>query len=322
MSADYPAAQEHFVPRSFMFNSNNPVSIVIHKTGGDATPQDVYNTFINSGNPGKSSHYAIGTDGTIWQFVPESLGAGANCCAEAGYDPFWTQYVDAYGNLNLCTISIEHCDAALDNATPLTPAQKAASFALVASLAKKYGIPASHIKTHASIDPQSRARCPGNYPMDELLAYIQNGGNTTDMLDINNPWVAGYFIQTASNPDRWHCAKTGHDLFAGILAGWRTMNGAPRLPVGPETPCGKSAVYQQCESGIVLYDPAHELDAPRGPWEPCYLLKLESDLAKQLLGAAQPAPAIDNTALIAAINAIPDAIVPAVAAALVEAKKL
>lgn len=32
MSADYPAAQEHFVPRSFMFNSNAQKAIVIHKT--------------------------------------------------------------------------------------------------------------------------------------------------------------------------------------------------------------------------------------------------------------------------------------------------
>lgn len=176
MSADYPLAEEHFVPRSFMFNSNACKAIVIHKTAGDATPQAIYNTFLASGNPGRSVHYGVGRDGTIWQYVPEALGAGGNCCTEAGYDPFWTQYVNAYGNLNLCTLSIEHCDPSSDNSTPLTPAQQNASFKLVASLAKKYGIPASHIKTHASIDPQSRARCPGNYPMAELLAYVQQGG--------------------------------------------------------------------------------------------------------------------------------------------------
>lgn len=150
-------------------------------------------------------------------------------------------------------------------------------------------------------------------------------GETTDMIDITNPWAAGYFKQTATSPNRWHCAKTGQDLFAGILAGWQAMNGAPRLPTGPETPCGKQAVYQECESGILLYDPAHEIDAPRGPWEPCYLLKLESDLAKKLLAPpVEPSPStpVDTTALIAAINAIPDAIAPVVASALIEAKKL
>lgn len=142
-----------------------------------------------------------------------------------------------------------------------------------------------------------------------------------NMLNITDPFAAAYFTQTASNPDRWHCTKTGQDLFAGILLGWRQMNGAPRLPVGAETSCGKQAVYQECESGILLYDPAHELDNPSGPWAPCYLLKLNSPLAKQLLNIGQTVQ-VDTTALIAAINAIPDAIAGPVAAALVEAKKL
>lgn len=116
------------------------------------------------------------------------------------------------------------------------------------------------------------------------------------MLTIADPWVAGYFVQTGSNPDRWHCAKTNQDLFAGILDGWCKMNGAPRLPIGPEVKCGTQAVYKECESGIVLYDPAHELDAPRGPWEPCYLLKLDSDLAKKLLSIQPPPTPTLNTA--------------------------
>jgi hypothetical protein len=174
MSTDYPAAQEHFVPRNFMFNSNACKVIVIHKTGGDATPQAVYNTFINSGNPGKSSHYAIGTDGSIWQFVPESLGAGANGITDSTTDPFWQPYMQQYGNLNTCTISIEHCDASSANDTPLTTAQKQASFALVAHLCQKYGIPASHIKPHRSV---CATTCPGTYPMTELVNFIQQGGN-------------------------------------------------------------------------------------------------------------------------------------------------
>lgn len=93
MSADYPPAEEHFVPRSFMFNANTHGAIVIHKTAGDATPADVYRTFLNSGNPGKSSHYAIGQDGSIWQFVPEELGAGANGIPDDTMQPFWQPYL-------------------------------------------------------------------------------------------------------------------------------------------------------------------------------------------------------------------------------------
>jgi hypothetical protein len=116
------------------------------------------------------------------------------------------------------------------------------------------------------------------------------------MLTIADPWVAGHFVQSGSNPDRWHCAKTNQDLFAGILDGWCKMNGAPRLPTGPEVKCGAQAVYKECESGIVLYDPGHELDAPGGPWEPCYLLKLDSDLAKKLLSIQPPPTPTLNTA--------------------------
>jgi hypothetical protein len=216
MSVDYSEAEEHFVPRSFMFGSNACKVLVIHKTAGDATPQAVYNTFLASGNPGKSVHYAVGRDGTIWQFVPESLGAGGNCCVEPGYDPFWQPYLQTYGNLNLCTISVEHCDPALDNSTALTPAQKAASFKLIAHLAQKYNISADHIKTHASIDPLSRARCPGNYPMDELIQFVKSGGTGMGV------------------PAGWHddgktlTAPNGHRVVKGfrdrVLAGWDPQN--------------------------------------------------------------------------------------------------
>ena len=149
-----------------------------------------------------------------------------------------------------------------------------------------------------------------------------------DMIDISNPWVAGYFKQVTSGPDRWHCAKTNQDLFAGILLGWRQMNGAPRLPLGSETKCGTQAVYQECESGIVLYDPAHEIDTPSGPWAPCYLLKLDSPLAQKLLNIGQPAPAasVDTSVVETDINAIVSEITSALAStsakALTDLKKL
>jgi hypothetical protein len=191
MAVDYPLAQEHFVPRSFMFDTNGHVAIIIHKTGGDATPAAVYDTFLNSGNPGKSSHYAIGQDGSIWQFVPEALGAGANGIPDGTMQAFWQPYVTQYGNLNMCTLSIEHCDPSSNNDTPLTAAQKQASFALVSYLTKKYTIPASHIKPHNSI---CATDCPGNYPLDELIAYIEQGGTM-----IPNGWHDDGTTLTAPN---------------------------------------------------------------------------------------------------------------------------
>lgn len=115
------------------------------------------------------------------------------------------------------------------------------------------------------------------------------------MINISHPWVAAYFTQEATDPPRWKC-KNGKSMFAGILHGWQQMNGAPRLPIDDEVRCGKTAVYQKFESGIILYDPDKEFDAPSGPWAPCYLLKLDSPLAKQLLGTEGQAP-IDSTKL-------------------------
>src|SRR6266851_9398804 len=92
---DYPDAEEHFVPRDFMFDFNAHSAIVIHKTAGDGTPEAVLRTFLNSAhdpnpaNRNRSAHYAVGQDGSIFQFVPEALGAGANGIVEtthAGYD--------------------------------------------------------------------------------------------------------------------------------------------------------------------------------------------------------------------------------------------
>lgn len=128
-------------------------------------------------------------------------------------------------------------------------------------------------------------------------------GETSDMIDITNPWVAAHFKQTSTNPNRWHCASTNQDLQAGILLGWCQMNGAPRLPTGPETKCGKSSVYEECEAGIVVYDPDKELDAPAGPWAPCYLLKLDSPLAKKLLGTSITVP-VDIPAIVAALKTL------------------
>lgn len=143
---------------------------------------------------------------------------------------------------------------------------------------------ASSMKIHGAVVivppwlPRPTSAVPPALPPQEISA----------MIDISNPWVSAYFTQVSANPTRWQCKTTGKSLFAGILHGWQLMNGAPRLPIGDEVRCGKRAIYQKCESGILLYDPDKEFDAPNGPWAPCYLLKLDSPLAKQLLGIESP----------------------------------
>lgn len=169
------------VPDQYVFPNfwgGVPRWLILHKTAGFHTAQEVA-AYFQSGSNGLevSSHYVVGLDGTIVQCVRETDGAGANGVIEAGADPWWS------GNPNLVTYSFEHVDPSPDNSTPLTDAQKSASFWLVRDLCTRRGIPMrpadanGGITGHFSIDPQSRHNCPGNYPWNELWAYLK--GQTT-----------------------------------------------------------------------------------------------------------------------------------------------
>lgn len=169
---DHSAAIPMYVPTENVFlNQNNPRWLVIHKTAQPECPtaQCVAQFFAHD-RAQKSTHYIVGMDGTIVQCVAEKDGAGGNCCLEVGHDSFWPTGI----NLNLVTISIEHVDPTPDNSTPVTAAQKQASFSLVADICKRHNIAAANIVGHHSISPISRALCPGNYPMEELKAYVNS----------------------------------------------------------------------------------------------------------------------------------------------------
>jgi N-acetyl-anhydromuramyl-L-alanine amidase AmpD len=276
VQADYPGAEAHFLPADHFGypNQNGHVAIVIHKTGGDPNPERVEHSFKSSGS---SVHYAIGQDGRIWQFVLESSGAGGNSPTQPGYDPFWDQYLHKFGDLNLCTLSIEHCDPKGDNSTPLTPAQKDASFKLVTYLAQKYNIAPDHIKGHNSIDPITKALCPGNYPWDELWAYLKGD----DMLQITDPFAKLHFEEKSEN--RWHCKQTNHDVHDAILKFYRRTGGAPRLPLTDEQRDIPGVVYQVFESGIIAWDNDGSFDHVSGFPFDCYLVKFEDARAHHIL---------------------------------------
>lgn len=201
----YPGATQMLVDRSRVFIGallnmpSSQITIVIHKTacGAPCTAQDVANFFAS--DPAEAStHFIIGQDGTVVQCVSLVDGAGGNCCVESGYDSYWTPLLMRFGNLNLCTISIEHCDPSSDNSTQCTQPQVDASFKLVQWLCSTFNIPSTQIKTHQSIDPISRAHCPGNYPFGHLISSI--GGSTKFMQQqFDNIWfnpaggvVSGY----------------------------------------------------------------------------------------------------------------------------------
>jgi N-acetylmuramoyl-L-alanine amidase len=180
MIAEYPGAIAYFVDRSRVFaNQNSHNAIVCHCTGGnpDQAVEELGDWYASADNTGMvSSHFGIDRDGRIAQYVLLQDGAAANCCLEDEHNPFWDQF--GKDNLNWRTVSIE-CVNDEENSLPLTEPQKMALFGLVKWLCDLYGLGADQVMTHKSIAPQSRPFCPGSaYPLDELRAFLTNGGNT------------------------------------------------------------------------------------------------------------------------------------------------
>ncbi|MGH2505931.1 MAG: N-acetylmuramoyl-L-alanine amidase [Ktedonobacteraceae bacterium] len=330
-----PNVDEHgalpmFVDESRVFiDDNNHTWVVIHKTASGGTAQDIAHFFAN--DPAKAStHYIVGQDGTIVQCVQEKDGAGGNCCEKGNFAPF----LPIGQNLNTWTVSIEHVDPASDNSTPLTDAQKAASFRLVRDICQRHNIPMRRgdatggIIGHADIDPVDRARCPGNYPWEELFNFL--GGNT---MPIPNGWRDDPNTLTLVAPNtiavvlgfRQHILESA-SWDAGNQPCEVEYHTSQVLLHNASIGAGQVQVFRD---GMLWYTPKD------GVIQEPYL-GLEIDAAYKLITAQQaeiatlkatqptptPTPPIDTTALVAAINAIGDGVAPLVASALVEVKKL
>ena len=173
---DEPGAIPMFVDENRVFiDNNNATWVCVHKTAGGTSAQSIANYFATTPEM-TSVHYVVGQDGTVVQCVLEKDGAAGNCCLEPGHAGYLPN-----DNLNWWTVSIEHVDPATDNNTPLTDAQKQASFQLIKHICERHNIPmrpgdaTGGIIGHMDIAPQSRARCPGNYPWSELWQYLQSG---------------------------------------------------------------------------------------------------------------------------------------------------
>ena len=175
-SANYPKAKVVAVPDAWPFLNRSgytgQLSVVVHKTASPGNPsaEDIARFFQNDKVGMKSVHYIVGRDGEIVQCVSERDGAGGNGILDPGHDSFWDH--TGVSDPNLCTISIEHVDSDPNNGTPVTDAQKTASFALIGDICKRNNIPPARIFEHRSLQPINRARCPGNYPMDELRQHV------------------------------------------------------------------------------------------------------------------------------------------------------
>jgi len=278
--ADYPSAIDYFVDDSRIFkNQNDHKAIVVHGTGGSATQTvEQLGDYFRTTSLETSTHYGIGRDGRIAQYVHEADGAGGNCCLEAGHDTFWDQFNG--DNLNLHTLSIEHINDS-SNSLPLTDAQKTSSFQLIAYLCKKYGIPPENIKSHASLEPSSRARCPGPaYPWQDLFDYLK-GDQQVQTYTSQSIDFATYFEEMDVN--HWQCKRTGCITQYGIKSFFQSLSLDGQtlpiigLPVSNEIYTKvneKTIVVQFYERGIAVYDPGHIFDSQPGT-QAVYLAKFD-----------------------------------------------
>lgn len=257
-------------------DGRKPRWLIIHGTAGGTSALEIARFFQGtegSSNP-VSAHYVVDQQGVIYQCTLESDGAYANGVITTGHDPWW----DSSVNPNDITISIEHVKPDSANATALTPAQQAASFALILDICKRNGIPmrpadaTGGITSHASIDPINRARCPGTFDWNALWTYLANGGQQPMAIDLSAPGVSDYF---EGGNDVWKCKKNGFLVGHGILGFYQKFGGSGLcglthlgLPTSNETvvlnKAGTTigAVYQRFERGVLCYDPRHQIDSP------------------------------------------------------------
>lgn len=159
---------------------HKPRWVIVHGTAGFTSAEEVGRFFQTVE---AATHYTIGRDGTIVQSVRESEGAWGNggVSGEPGVagdgihrDSWWSRDL----NPNHVTISIEHVKPSRDNSDEITEVQKQASFRLIDHICQRHDIPRrladehGGITGHFSMDPVNRWFCPGPYPWDELIAYL------------------------------------------------------------------------------------------------------------------------------------------------------
>jgi hypothetical protein len=107
-----------------------------------------------------------------------------------------------------------------------------------------------------------------------------------DMLQITDPFAKQYFTETATTlVQRWHCTEPhhNHDVIGAILAFYRKIGGAPRLPTSGEMRPDPhvNVVYQEFEAGVIVYDPNNTLPHPAG-FNEAFLLMLNSDEVQRI----------------------------------------
>ena len=137
--------QKRLIPVNFTKGraGHKPVAIVLHLMDGYLSGTD---SWFRNPAAQASTHYGVGKDGTVYQWVEESDTAWGNGRV---LNPTW-KLIDPKVNPNLTTISIEHEGF---SGADWTEAQYLADVELIMTIAGRNNIPldADHIIIHSEI---------------------------------------------------------------------------------------------------------------------------------------------------------------------------
>jgi N-acetylmuramoyl-L-alanine amidase len=139
----------------------HPRGIVVHTTVGSFAAAVGWFADPRSG---VSSHYLVGLDGRVAQFVDET-----DTAFHAGRVRNPTSPLAGPGNPNLHTVGIEFEDGGDPERVRRPDAQYDAGAALIAAIAGRWRIPLDrrHIVGHRELT--DRKTCPGNLDLDALV---------------------------------------------------------------------------------------------------------------------------------------------------------
>lgn len=264
-----------------------PRYVILHGTAGGAGGSSV-NWLCNTASQA-SVHYVITQEGKIYQLVDEEASAWGNGLVEEGHDTWWSSDT----NPNLITISIEHEKPDDQNQTALTAAQALASFQLVSRICQRWNIPArpadasGGITGHFSMQPDTRAHCPGVYPWQGLYQYLaQTNGDDLKMLTLDDP-IGRFFTQI--DKDHWRCNQTGCTIAFSHLAFFRKFEGVFGLPITNEIYLAAlpGTAIQCYERGIAIYDPKFTAEGQnpttKAGTSGVYLMRIDRGIGQQII---------------------------------------
>ncbi len=157
-----------------------PIAIVLHIMEGSLSGTDQW---FKNPKAQASTHYGVGKNGEVWQWVEETDMAYGNGRVST---PTWG-LIDK-DNPNLYTISIEHEGF---TGQPWTEAMYEADIALIKDIAKRWDIPLDHdhVIGHYQIFGK-KPNCPGTgLDWKKLMALL------------NEPDLKGVCVKSVESPD-------------------------------------------------------------------------------------------------------------------------